>query len=61
MPITLLRLVLNRQKLTRDMPVDWRFYDNGNKQADLRSKLSESRAGGRRTAGRRRDTPSAVR
>ena len=31
MPITLLRLVLNRQKLTRDMPVDWRFYDNGNK------------------------------
>lgn len=27
MPITLLRLVLNRQKLTRDMPVDWRFYD----------------------------------
>jgi hypothetical protein len=27
MPITLLRLVLNRQKLTRDTPIDWRFYD----------------------------------
>lgn len=27
MPVTMLRLVLNRQKLTRDMPVEWRFYD----------------------------------
>jgi hypothetical protein len=27
MPITLLRLVLTRQKLTRDIPIDWRFYD----------------------------------
>jgi uncharacterized protein (DUF885 family) len=27
MPITLLRLVLSRQKLTRDMPIDWRFYN----------------------------------
>jgi hypothetical protein len=26
MPITLLRLVLTRQKLTRDMPIDWKFY-----------------------------------
>ncbi len=26
MPITLLRLALNRQKLTREMNVDWRFY-----------------------------------
>jgi uncharacterized protein (DUF885 family) len=26
MPITLLRLVLGRQKLTRDMSIDWRFY-----------------------------------
>ncbi len=28
MPIALLRLVLGRQKLTRDMNVDWRFYDS---------------------------------
>ena len=28
MPITLLRFVLGRQKLTRDMPVEWRFYGN---------------------------------
>ena len=27
MPITLLRLALNRQKLTRDTNIDWRFYD----------------------------------
>jgi uncharacterized protein (DUF885 family) len=27
MPITLLRLALSRQKLTRDTNVDWRFYD----------------------------------
>jgi hypothetical protein len=27
MPLTLLRLALNRQKLTRDMNIDWRFYD----------------------------------
>jgi hypothetical protein len=27
MPITLLRLVLNRQKLTRDMNIDWKFYE----------------------------------
>jgi hypothetical protein len=26
MPITLLRLALSRQKLTRDMSIDWRFY-----------------------------------
>ena len=26
MPIALLRFVLGRQKLTRDMPIDWRFY-----------------------------------
>jgi hypothetical protein len=26
MPITLLRLVLTKQKLTRDMPIDWKFY-----------------------------------
>jgi hypothetical protein len=26
MPITLLRLVLGRQKLTRDMAIDWKFY-----------------------------------
>ncbi len=30
MPITLLRLVLNRQKLTRETSVDWRFYGTGN-------------------------------
>jgi hypothetical protein len=27
MPIALLRLALGRQRLTRDMPIDWRFYD----------------------------------
>ena len=27
MPITMLRLVLSRQKLTRDTPIDWRFYN----------------------------------
>jgi uncharacterized protein (DUF885 family) len=26
MPITLLRLALTKQKLTRDMNIDWRFY-----------------------------------
>ncbi len=26
MPIALLRLVFSRQKLTRDMPIDWKFY-----------------------------------
>lgn len=26
MPITLLRLVLTKQKLTRDMDIDWKFY-----------------------------------
>jgi hypothetical protein len=26
MPITLLRLLLGRQKLTRDMPIDWKFW-----------------------------------
>ena len=26
MPIALIRLGLNRQKLTRDMPIDWKFY-----------------------------------
>ncbi len=26
MPITLLRLILGRQKLTRDMAIDWKFY-----------------------------------
>jgi uncharacterized protein (DUF885 family) len=26
MPITLLRLVFSRQKLTRDMSIDWKFY-----------------------------------
>ena len=26
MPIALIRLALTKQKLTRDMDVDWRFY-----------------------------------
>ena len=26
MPISLVRLAVGRQKLTRDMPVDWKFY-----------------------------------
>jgi hypothetical protein len=26
MPITLLRLALTKQRLTRDMPIDWKFY-----------------------------------
>jgi uncharacterized protein (DUF885 family) len=26
MPIALLRLAVSRQRLTRDMPIDWSFY-----------------------------------
>ena len=26
MPIALLRLALTKQRLTRDMPLDWKFY-----------------------------------
>ena len=26
MPIALVRLALTRQKLTRDMAIDWKFY-----------------------------------
>jgi len=28
MPIALLRLAMSKQSLTRDMPVDWKFYGN---------------------------------
>ena len=26
MPIALIRMALTKQKLTRDMPLDWKFY-----------------------------------
>jgi Bacterial protein of unknown function (DUF885) len=32
MPISLLRLVFSRQKLTRDMAIDWKFYGEAPKQ-----------------------------
>ncbi len=41
MPIALLRLAVGRQKLTRDTPVEWKFY--GQKIEDRRQKIEDRR------------------